>query len=83
VTQGPRSSTRTSSASVLTNTVIVTSSAKIDDELDLSLGGIPDEDEINGPERDAAILSPFKGKKRVNNAVSSHCPVLSMLQNLC
>jgi hypothetical protein len=81
VTQVPRSNTQTSSVSTLTKTVIVTSSAKIDDGLDQSTGGILDEDEINGPERDAAISSPIKGKKRVNNAVSSHYPSLPMLQN--
>ena len=63
-------STRPSSASGLSTTVLVTSSAKINDGLDESPYGIQEDDEIYGPERDAAISSPTKGKKRVDNTVS-------------
>jgi hypothetical protein len=38
--------------------------------LDESPYGILEDDEIYGPERDAAISSPTKGKKRVDNTVS-------------
>src|SRR5882762_2039321 len=60
LTQG---STQSSSASVLTNTVVITSSAEIHDGPDQYPDGIPDEDKINGPEQDTAISSPPKGKK--------------------
>ena len=40
-------------------------------------GGLADEEELDGPEGEFARLSPFKGKKRVTNDVSSflylHC----------
>jgi hypothetical protein len=68
LTQG---STRSSSASAsaLSNSALVVSSA---DQY-----GIPDGDQICGPERDAAISSPSKGKKRVDNTVSG-CIFLSL-----
>jgi hypothetical protein len=71
LTQGSTRSSSASasaSASVLSNSILVVSSA--------DRYGIPDEDEIYGPERDAAIKSPSKGKKHVDNTVSG-CIFLS------
>lgn len=38
----------------------------------VAMGGISDEDEINGPERQYAINSPLKGKKRLTSSVIPH-----------
>jgi hypothetical protein len=42
-------------------------------EADLQ-GGLADEDEVNGAERDQAALSPVKGKKRLNSKVIKSLP---------
>jgi hypothetical protein len=75
LTQGSTRSSSASasaSASVLSNSILVVSSA--------DRYGIPDEDEIYGPEWDAAIKSPSKGKKRVDNTVSG-CVFLSLINH--
>jgi len=69
------------SSSVLTNTIIITSSTKTDNESDQFLEGILDENEINGPEWDAVISSPLKGKKHVNNVVSLYYQVFLCFKN--
>ena len=38
-------------------------------------GGLSDHDETKGPEREAAIKSPPKGKKRVTSSVSNKLPL--------
>jgi hypothetical protein len=40
------------------------------------LGGLEDEVEIDGVERDAAITSPIKGKKRLTSAACFNIPIL-------
>jgi hypothetical protein len=83
-TTGIGSSRRSTSTSVLTNRVAITSTgpniaiADISDgESELAEHGIPDEDETQGPERDAAAASPLKGKKRITSLVlyiiCDHC----------
>jgi hypothetical protein len=48
--------------------------AQSDEELDTMIdhGGLPDEIEVIGLERDAAVSSPPKGKKRLMSSVSVH-----------
>ena len=74
-------STRSSSKSVLTDTVMITADRKNSrqsaQEPNVKIsGGLPDEDETNGEERDVAISSPVKGKVRLTSTVvdiSSTC----------
>jgi hypothetical protein len=76
-------SSRSSAPSVLTNNVRVVSHGALDsakvkaepvpDITIFSDGGLSDADEIKGEEREAAIKSPPKGKKRVTNEVSFFC----------
>jgi hypothetical protein len=72
-------SRRSTSTSVLSNCVAITSTgpdvaiAKLSDsDSEDSEHGIPDEDETQGPERDAAAASPLKGKRRITSLVSAH-----------
>ena len=62
-----------SSRSVLTDTVIITSTAP-DSAVkpESACGGLIDEDETTGAERDAAISSPVKGHIRMTSIVSSY-----------
>jgi len=67
-------STCLSVASTLTDTVVISTDCKRirdttpdDDE---GAGGLVDEDETRGDERDAAASSPVKGKTRVTSSVS-------------
>ena len=64
--------TRSTSTSVLTNRVAITSTDPgVVDGSDAESGhGWPDEDETKGVERDAAVNSPPKGKKRADSSVS-------------
>ncbi|KAN0107709.1 hypothetical protein V8E52_009876 [Russula decolorans] len=66
---------RSTSTSVLSNCVAITSTgpdvaiAKLSDsDSEDSEHGIPDEDETQGPERDAAAASPLKGKRRITSS---------------
>ncbi|KAG2110497.1 hypothetical protein DEU56DRAFT_920176 [Suillus clintonianus] len=69
-------STRSSTNSVLTENVLIshaipiTQEPKEQDTLQLhdGLGGLSDEDETQGLEREAAVASPPKGKKRVSSS---------------
>ncbi|KAN0103836.1 hypothetical protein V8E52_011587 [Russula decolorans] len=68
-------SRRSTSTSVLSNCVAITSTgpdvaiAKLSDsDSEDSEHGIPDEDETQGPERDAAAASPLKGKRRITSS---------------
>jgi hypothetical protein len=72
-------STRSSSNSVLTNNVLISHAEpiiRIKEEpkknyhLGVIDGGLSDEDETQGLEREAAVASPPKGKKRVTSSVS-------------
>ncbi|KAG2114136.1 hypothetical protein DEU56DRAFT_761879 [Suillus clintonianus] len=71
-------STRSSTNSVLTENVLIshaipiTQEPKEQDTLQLhdGLGGLSDEDETQGLEREAAVASPPKGKKRVSSSLS-------------
>jgi hypothetical protein len=70
-------SSRSTGRSVLTNTITITGKrapsvrVKPDpDSIDFHDGALSDHDEIMGQERDAAMLSPPKGKKRLNSEVS-------------
>ena len=63
-------STRSTSTSVLTNRVAITSAEPQVIDISDDEFGFPDEDETKGPERDAAVASPPKGKKRVTSSVS-------------
>ena len=69
--------TRSSANSVLTKNITISQKAPVKVKLetnDVSINivdeGLSDEDETNGVERDAAVASPPKGKKRVTSAVS-------------
>jgi hypothetical protein len=72
-------STRTSSKSVLTEKVMITADRKPDvgqgpakqsNPVTINeVGGLFDEDEINGEERDVAVSSPIKGKLRLTSTV--------------
>lgn len=79
-------SSRSSVNSVLTKGITISQAAPVpikvetnDDSILIIDGGISDEDETHGFERDAAVSSPPKGKKRVTSAVSNiHlflCPI--------
>ena len=74
-------SSRSAGHSVLTNTITITSnsgkrapSVQVKPDPDFinfhDDGALSDHDEIMGQERDAAMLSPPKGKKRLNSEVS-------------
>jgi len=63
-------STRSTSTLVLTNRVAITSAEPQVIDISDDEFGFPDEDETKGPERDAAVASPPKGKKRVTSSVS-------------
>jgi hypothetical protein len=67
-----RGSTRSTLTSVLSNQVAITSTDPqvVIDISDEELG-LPYEDETKGPERDAAVASPPKGKKRATSSVST------------
>jgi hypothetical protein len=74
-------STRTSSqatkVSPLSDQVAITSQkpagpSKADLSIDNVTGGLADEDEVEGAERDEAINSPPKGKVRATSAVSHY-----------
>ena len=78
---GIGSSGRSTLTSVLTSRVAITSTgpnvtiANISDSE--SKHGIPDEDETQGPERDAAAASPLKGKKRITSSVTVLCVIIA------
>lgn len=62
---------------MLTNTITITGKrapvrvkSDPDSTIDFHDGALSDHDEIRGQERDAAMLSPPKGKKRLNSEVS-------------
>ena len=65
---------RSSASSVLTKNITISQTAPIKVESNNSIiildGGISDNDETVGRERDAALASPPKGKKRINSKVS-------------
>jgi hypothetical protein len=48
------------------------------DVISLSEGGLSDNDELGGKEREIAINSPPKGKKRITSEVSSKKPAFSI-----
>jgi hypothetical protein len=69
-------STRSSVTSTLTDAVLISIDRKFardptPDDND-RVGGLVDEDETRGKERDAAISSPVKGKMRVTSSVSGY-----------
>ena len=73
-----KATSRSSASSVLTKNITISHKASVNVKLEANDGafnfiggGLPDEDETNGIERDAAIASPPKGKKRVTSAVSN------------
>jgi hypothetical protein len=76
LTKDSGSSSRLSAPSVLSNNVKIISrecAVKVETEPGLSNdsdGGLSDNDEIMGEEREVAINSPIKGKKRVTSEVS-------------
>jgi hypothetical protein len=64
-----------SSRSVLTDTVMITSTvpdSTVKPDSELVWGGLINEDETTGAERDAAVSSPVKGHARMTSTVSSH-----------
>jgi hypothetical protein len=70
-------SSRSTGRSILTDAIAITSyrappiQIKPDpDTIDIDDGGLSDHNEIRGCERDAAVLSPPKGKIRLNSEVS-------------
>ena len=67
-------STKSSTTSVLTKRVAITSSVELDGcdvgDGDDGAGIFLDEDETQGAERDAAVASPPKGKRRLSSSVS-------------
>jgi hypothetical protein len=65
-------STATTTRSTLSKNVLISESRKIKtEEPSVSqFGGLSDEDEANGDERDAAATSPFKGRNRATSSVS-------------
>jgi hypothetical protein len=73
---GIGSTRRSTSTSVLTSRVAITSEptgpnvaiTNIHSDSE-SEHGIPDDDETQGPERDAAAASPLKGKTRITSSV--------------
>ena len=77
------SASRSSAPSILTNNIKVISHQSSDrvkvkfesqaqaDVISLSDGGLSDNDELGGKEREAAINSPLKGKKRITSEVTS------------
>lgn len=80
--------TISSSASVLTTDIAVTyaqvpQAVKIKQDKDAIQtydGGLSDCEEIAGVERDAALVSPIKGKKRLDSGVSvRHCDISSCI----
>jgi hypothetical protein len=78
-------SSRSTGRSVLTNSIAVTHTGpppvriKPDpDYITIHDGGLSDHDEIRGRERDAAVVSPPKGKIRLNSEAS----ISSQIQNL-
>lgn len=66
-------STRSSAHSVLTTDVKISHDIKAEPQNDIEIAelGLSDEDETKGLERDAAIMSPPKGKKRINSSVGN------------
>lgn len=72
-------STRSGKRSALSNEVVISKHQKPthrvangpeEDSEIIEIGGLSDADETVGNERDAAVLSPFKGGQRVTSAVS-------------
>ena len=47
--------------------------SRVETNDNLRSAGLPDEDEMSCAERDMAVQSPPKGKKRVTNSVSNMC----------
>lgn len=74
-TTQPSTRGNSSAPSALSKVITITSSSKdvdqepvIEEESGFELiGGLKDEVEIDGVERDAAIVSPLKGKKRLTS----------------
>jgi hypothetical protein len=65
-------STRSSASSVLTKTVKITTKVEpANIGIQIIDGALSDEDETMGFEREAAVMSPPKGKKRATSAVSN------------
>ena len=65
-------STTTTTVTSLTNA----SSRRVKPEPDaVDYGGLSDHDEVRGLERDAAVMSPPKGKKRVHSKESIFCSI--------
>jgi hypothetical protein len=62
-------STWSSSNSVLTKDIMITKKATPPAKITIVDGGLSDEDETAGFEREAAVTSPPKGKQRVTSAV--------------
>jgi hypothetical protein len=62
-------STRSSGNSVLSKRVMITT--KVEPRIQITDGGLSDEDETIGVECEAAVASPPKGKKRATSAVSN------------
>ena len=70
--------TRPSASSILTDNIRVISHQPLDQVkvkvepgvLSLSDGGLSDNDEMGGKERETAINSPLKGKKRITSEVT-------------
>jgi hypothetical protein len=49
--------------------ISATSSKSTMVDADIRMGGISDNEEVDGPEREFAVKSPLKGKKRLTSAV--------------
>jgi hypothetical protein len=54
---------------VLTKNIVITKAAPPAEMITIIDGALSDEDETTGFEREAAVTSPPKGKKRVTSAV--------------
>jgi hypothetical protein len=69
-------STKSSNPSALTKDITITSPVEQDEckagDED-GFGSFVDEDETQGPEREAAVMSPPKGKRRLSSSVSLSC----------
>jgi hypothetical protein len=65
-------STRSSNNSVLSRGVLITTNVQpANGGIQIIDGGLSDEDETMGAEREAAVASPVKGKGRATSAVSN------------
>ena len=82
--------TCSSTNSVLTKNVMISQPAPVkvkleanDARINIIDGALSDEDETNGVERDAAVTSPPKGKKRVTSSVSNIFDLIFLFTKEC